>query len=90
MKDNCVLIKNFKEVVSWSKDVNSNTNAEINFSCPIFVPQAALEMEKKMFKERAAQTTQKEKEKALGNRANQKKDNRANQKGKFEKSKRVT
>ena len=45
---------------------------------------------KKMFKERAVQTTQKEKEKALGNRANQKKDNRANQKGKFEKSKRVT
>ena len=66
VKDICVLIKNLKEVVSWSKDVNSNTNAEIDFSSPIFVTQAALEKEKKMFKERAAQTTQKEKEKALG------------------------
>ena len=49
-----------------------------------------------MFKERAAQTTQKEKEKALGKeniplgKKTKKKDNRANQKGKFEKSKRVT
>ena len=66
VKDICVLTKNLKEVVSWSKDVNSNTNAEIDFSSPIFVTQAALEKEKKMFKERAAQTTQKEKEKALG------------------------
>ena len=66
MKDICVLIKNLKEVISWSKDTNSNSNAEIDFSKPIFVTQAALEKERKMFKERAAQTTQKEKEKALG------------------------
>ena len=48
-----------------------------------------------MLKERAAQTTQKEKETALGKKniplgKKQKKDNRANQKGKFEKSKGVT
>ena len=70
VKDICVLIKNLKEVISWSKDSNSNTNAEIDFSRPIFVTQAALEKEKKMFKERAAQTTQKEKEKALGKENN--------------------
>ena len=66
VKHICVLIKNLKEVISWSKDSNSNTNAEIDFSRPIFVTQAALEKENKIFKERAAQTTQKEKERALG------------------------
>ena len=98
MKDICVLIKNLKEVISWSKDINSNNNAEIDFSRPIFVTQAALEKEKKMFKERAAQTTQKEKEKGKSSRERKQsfrketkeKDNRANQKGEFEKSKRVT
>ena len=35
-------------------------------SRPIFETHAALEKEKKMFKERAARTTQKEKERALG------------------------
>ena len=60
VKEIVSLIKNLKEVISWSKDINSNSNAR-----PIFVTQAALEKEKKMFKERAAQTTQKEREKAL-------------------------
>ena len=60
------LIKNLKEVISWSKDANSNSNAEKYFSRPIFVTQAALEKGKKTFKERAAQTTQKEKEKVPG------------------------
>ena len=54
-----------KEVISRSKDTNSNSNAETDFSKPIFVTQAALEKEKKC-SERAAQTSQKEKEKALG------------------------
>ena len=58
--------------------------------------QAALEKEKKMFKERAAQTTQKRKGKSSRERKHsfqketKEKDNRANQKGEFEKSKRVT
>ena len=50
VKDICVLIKNLKEVISWSKDSNSNANAEIDFSRPIFVTQAALEKEKKCLK----------------------------------------
>ena len=66
VKDVCVLIKKLKDAISWSKDTNSNTNVEIDSSRPIFVTQAALEKEKKMLKERAAQTTQKEKETALG------------------------
>ena len=87
------LIKNLKEVIGWSKDANSNSNAEKDFSRPIFVTQAALEKEKKMFKERAAKTTQKEKEKVPGKeniplkKKTKKKDNRADQKGKFKKSK---
>ena len=49
-----------------------------------------------MFKERAAQTTQKEKEKSIGKenillvKKTKNKDSRADQKGKFKKSKRVT
>ena len=31
VKGICVLIKNSKEVISWSKDRNSNTNGEIHF-----------------------------------------------------------
>ena len=46
VKDICVLINNLEEVISWSKDTNSNSNAEIDFSRPIFVTQAALEKEK--------------------------------------------
>ena len=44
------LIKNLKEVISRSKDTNSNSNAEIDFSRPIFVTQAALENEEKCLK----------------------------------------
>ena len=50
VKDICVLIKNLKEVISCSKDTNSNSNAEIDFSRPIFVTQAALEKKKKCLK----------------------------------------
>ena len=50
VKDICILIKNLKEVISWSKDTTSNSNAEIYFSRPIFVTQAALEKEKKCLK----------------------------------------
>ena len=32
-----LLIKNLKEVISWSKDTNSNSNTEAHFSRPIFV-----------------------------------------------------
>ena len=39
----CVLNKNLKEVTSWSKDTKSNSSAEIDFSRPIFVTQAAME-----------------------------------------------
>ena len=44
------LIKNLKEVISWSKDANSNSNTEKDFSRPILVTQAALEKEKKCLK----------------------------------------
>ena len=37
VKDICILIKKLKEVINWSKDTNSNSNAEIDFSRPIFV-----------------------------------------------------
>ena len=46
VKDICVLNKNLKEVTSWSKDTKSNSSAEIEFSRPIFVTQAALEAKK--------------------------------------------
>ena len=50
VKDICMLIKNLKEVISWSKDTTSNSNTEIYFSRTIFVTQAALEKEKKCLK----------------------------------------
>ena len=45
-KDICVLNENLKEVTSWSKDTKSNSSAEMIFSRPIFVTQAALEAKK--------------------------------------------
>ena len=41
MKEIGSLIKNLKKVISWSKDTCSNSNAETDFSRPIFVIQAA-------------------------------------------------
>ena len=50
VKDVCVLIKKLKDIISWSKDTNSNTNVEIDSLGPVFVTQAALEKEKKCLK----------------------------------------
>ena len=58
------LIKNLKEVISWSKDTNSDSNTEADFSRPIFVTQAALENEKKCLK-RELLKPQKKKRKKL-------------------------
>ena len=62
VKDICISIKNLKEVISWSKDTNSNSNAEIDFSSLSLWHRQHWKREK-MLKEWAAQTTQKEKKK---------------------------
>ena len=64
VKEICKLIKNLKEVISWSKDTNSNSNEKFfnTYLCDTY----SIEKGKKMLKERAAQTNQKDKEKALG------------------------
>ena len=60
------LIKNLKEVISWIKDTKSKSNAEVDFVKTNFCDIGSFGKGKKMFKERAAQTTQKEKEKSIG------------------------
>ena len=92
MKDIFILIRNLKEVISSSKDTNSNSNAETDFSKPIFVTRQ--HWKRKKYVQRESCTNQPEREgKSSGERKYsfrkeaKKKDNRANQKGKFEKSK---
>ena len=69
MKDICVLIKNLKEVISWSKDTNSNSNTEIDFSRPIFVTQAALEKGKKCLRRELNKPPKKRRKKHYGKKA---------------------